>query len=56
MYFYRSLVILHTKIEPFKLEYHINEKHFEMSHIRHFLIKWGILNGEFHLSIIEYKI
>lgn len=29
MYFYRSLAILDTKIEPFKLEYHINGKHFE---------------------------
>lgn len=29
MYFYRSLVILYTKIEPFKFEYYINRKHFE---------------------------
>lgn len=29
MYFYRSLAVLHTKIDPFKLEYHIKEKHFE---------------------------
>lgn len=29
MYFYRSLVILHTKIEPFKFEYYINRNRFE---------------------------
>ncbi len=37
MYFYRSLAILHTKIEPFKLEYYINGKHFESSHLKNFL-------------------
>lgn len=29
MYFYGSLIILHTKSEGFKLEYHINRKYFE---------------------------
>ncbi len=29
MYFYRSFLILHTKHEGFKLEYHINRNYFE---------------------------
>ncbi len=51
MYFYRSLVILHTKKEPFKLEYHINWKHFEMNHTESFIPKTEC-KGTFPLSDI----